>query len=260
MKKLYATIAAALMALTANAQTDTLHVCIDFNQNPWNLPVSIPNRDLDPNGGWGINWAKVDDETGCFLNTHTFDWNVSEGETIQLVLTPSNWKLTDYMNAMVKTHNLDMADEPIETMLWMRRGSTLTFKAPDSYWFAYVKFGEYRNWASGSLHSGDDTNSHHVWHKDSVKTKTTMNAGQELVQECWSGDSIEWSLPECTGNTYLRTIDVWLLPRKGINTGIANWTVANKPRRKGLFDLTGRKLNAVPRRGAYICDGQIIVK
>lgn len=255
MKKLYATIAMAFVTMTASAQTDSTYVRIDFNLNPWNLPVSIPNRDQP--GGKG-NWALVEDETGCFQDTHTFDWEVTEGETIQLELTPSNWKLTDYMNAMVYTHNLNETDEPLETMLWMRRGSQLTFKAPKSYWFAKVAFDVYRNWANGSIYSGDATNNQHVWGKDSLKNKVWEATGDLLP--CWDGDSVQWSLPECTGNTYLRYIDVWLLPRDGVLAGIEELPAAALPKQNELFDLQGRRLKAVPRKGIYVNGGRKIVK
>ena len=259
MKNFYATILMALMATTASAQQqDSVKVRIDFNLNPWELPVSIPNRDLP--GGKG-NWALVDDETGCFEDTHTFDWQVSEGETIQLVLTPANYKLTDYMNAMVYTHNLNESDEPFETMLWMRRGSALTFKAPKSYWFAKVAIDNYRNWSSGSMYSGDDTNNQHIWGKDSVQSKVWAATGDVLP--CWSGDSVEWSLPECTGNTYLRYIDVWLLPRQvdePIVDGIQDQIVNRQSVNRKYFDLQGRKLNAAPGKGIYISNGRKIVK
>lgn len=262
MKKLYATIVMALVALSASAQqtTDSIYVRIDFNLNPWNLPVSIPNRDQP--GGKG-NWALVEDETGCFEDTHTFDWQVSEGQVIQLVLTPSNWKLTDYMNAMVYTHNLNETEEPLETMLWMRRGSQLTFKAPQDYWFARVAFDVYRNWANGSLYSGDATNNQHVWGKDSLQNKVWEATGDLLP--CWSGDSVEWSLPECTGNTYLRYIDVWLLPRTTQPAedpelvGISE-VERRKAANREYYDLQGRRLNAVPRQGIYVTDGRKIVK
>lgn len=255
MKKLYTTVMMALTAMTASAQQDSLFVRIDFNENPWQLPVSIPNRDL-PNGKG--NWSVVDDETGCFEDTHTFTWPVAEGQDIQLVLTPSNWKLTDYMNAMVKTHDLNESDEPIITMLWMRRGSQLTFKAPEKYWFAKVVFDEYRNWASGSLYSGDATNNNHVWGKDSLQTRIWEATGEELP--CWSGDSVEWSLPECTGNTFLRAIEVWLLPRETavIPDGISEQTVNRNDSQ--LFDLQGRRLSALPRKGIYVVNGKKIVK
>lgn len=256
MKKLYATMVMALVAMTASAQqtTDSTYVRIDFNLNPWNLPVSIPNRDKGENK----NWSLVEDETGCFQNTHVFDWEVSEGETIQLELTPSNWKLTDYMNAMVYTHDLNTEGEPMLTMLWMRRGSQLTLKAPKSYWFAKVAFDYYRNWASGSLYSGEATGGLFVWGKDSLQNKVWAATGELLP--CWSGDSVQWSLPECTGNTYLKYIDVWLLPREGVQTAIDELPAATLPEQDYLFDLQGRRLKAVPHKGVYFAGRRKIVK
>ncbi len=260
MKKLYTTILTALVAMTASAQqpADSTYVRIDFNLNPWNLPVSIPNRDQP--GGSG-NWALVEDETGCFEDTHVFDWEVSDGQTIQLELTPSNWKLTDYMNAMVYTHNFNEADEPFETMLWMRRGSQLTFKAPEGYWFAKVALDVYRNWSGGSLYSGDETGGLYVWGKDSVKSRPWPSTGELLP--CWEGDSIEWSLPENTGNTFLRFIDVWLLPRNGATAVTPLHTTDS--RQGDVFSIDGVLLRRDGRleglrKGLYIVNGKVRIK
>ena len=45
MKKIYTTLAMMFIAITASAQTDSIRVRIDFNETPWGLPVSLPNRD-----------------------------------------------------------------------------------------------------------------------------------------------------------------------------------------------------------------------
>ena len=260
MKKIYTTLAMMFIAITASAQTDSIRVRIDFNENPWGLPVSIPNRDkgMLKENGKTYNWSVVDDETGIITDTYTFDRAVGNGK-IQLVLTPANPKLSDYDNAMVMTHDLNEADEPIITMLWMRRGSQLAFKAPDDLWFAKVVFGEYRNWSSGSLYSSDLTDGHHVWGKDSVKTRITTAGGQEYILDCWSGDSVDWTLPECTGNTYLKYIDIWLLPRdaEAYAAGISEKR-ATLPRDEQLFDLQGRRSKAT-RRGIYVTGGKKVV-
>lgn len=261
MRKFYATIFFALMTLTASAQSaDAVYVRVDFNLNPWNLPVSIPNRDTAPNNGWGVSWSLVEDVTGCFTDTHVFDWDVN-GEKILLTLTPANYKLTDYDNALVKTHNLDITEEPIETMLWMRRGSTLSFKAPESMWFEKIAFNKYRNWANGSLYSSELTNYETIWGKDSVKVRETVSGGQTYRLDCWSGDSVEWSLPECTGNTFLRYIDIWLLPRKttGINELKANSRSVSVSTLDGVLLRRERNHeNAFEglRKGIYIVNGK----
>lgn len=268
MKKFYTTMLLVFMAMTASAQneSDATYVRFDFNLNPWNLPVSIPNRyKVDAQGNWeetwGVNWSLVDDETGCFAETHTFDWEVSEGEVIQLVLTPANYKLSDYDNAMVKTRNIDLTGEPIETMLWTRKGSTMTFKAPKSMWFFKMAFDRYRNWASGSLYSSDETNHQVIWGKDSLQVKTSTAGGTVTNLECWSGDSVQWSLPECTGSTFLRYIDIWLLPRN--TAGITNVRISDAKAGDvltidGVLVRRNGKLEGL-RKGVYIVDGKKVV-
>ena len=262
MKKLFTIAAFALMATAANAQTaDSTFVRMDFNENPWNLPVSIPNRDLP--GGSG-NWAKVDDETGCLVDTFTFEIPVN-GETIQVALSPANPKLAQYDNAMVKTHDLDdYPDEPIITMLWMRAGSTLTFKAPKSYWFAKVAIANYRNWSNGGLYSGDATNHQHIWGKDSVKVRDVLDNKGNLVYsiDCWYGDSVEWYMPDATGSTFLRYIDFWLLPRKGIDLGISERMTEGKAGDVLTLDgvLLRRDGNTEGlRKGIYVSKGKKFV-
>ena len=46
MKKLYATIAMAMMALSsvAQEQNDTTYVMFDFNMNPWNYPLTTETK------------------------------------------------------------------------------------------------------------------------------------------------------------------------------------------------------------------------
>lgn len=211
MKKLYTTLFGALLVLGASAQTeqrgDSTFVHFDFDANPWNLPVSIPNRDL----GKGGNWATVDDQTGAFGDAYVFEWDVN-GEKLLVTMSPEDYMQTDYVNMMVKTHDLNDAEEPIYTMLWTRTGSSLKFTAPSSYWFAKVAIVNYRNWSSGGLYSTDEG---YVWGKDSIKVRDYYDSKGVLTYSlnCWEGDSIEWSLPANTGSTFYRYIDFWLLPR-----------------------------------------------
>lgn len=265
MKKFYFTLLLALTAVCASAQSaDAIHIKFDFNQNPWNLPVSIPNRDTAPNDGWGVSWSKLEDETGNLYDTYTFDWTVSEGEIIQVVLTPSNYKSGAHDNAMVYTRDLDAEGEPKSTMLWTYQGSQLTFKAPKSLWFEKVAFETYRGWASGGLYSSEkETNGQHVWGKDSVKTRSYMDGKIEKQMECWSGDSIEWSLPECTSATRFQYIDMWLLPRN--TAGISN-VRTSEAKAGDVVTLDGvvirrqGKLEGL-RKGVYIQNGKkVIVK
>ena len=197
-----------ILTLNAVAQAemrgDTTFVHFDFNQNPWNLPTSEMK-----------GWANYADENGCLRDTHTFTWDVN-GEDLKIILTPTDYRLTDYDNCLVKGKNPDNNDA-IETILFTRMGSTFTFVAPPSYYMKKVAFNVYRRWSSGGLYSGDTTNGMYVWGKDSVKVRHQTIAGTVIELPCWSGDSIEWSLPACGGQTYLRYIDFWLLPRNSLS-------------------------------------------
>ena len=50
MKKFYATICLAMMAMTsfAQEQNDTTYVMMDFTQNPWNYPVTEVTKGWSP--------------------------------------------------------------------------------------------------------------------------------------------------------------------------------------------------------------------
>lgn len=197
MNKIF-TFMLMFVSLSVYAQSDSIQVRMDFNANPWGLPTSEMR-----------GWSNYADETGCLPKTTNFDIDVN-GETLRMVLTPSDLDETDYDNCMVRGEDFDDGDK-VKTILFERTGSTMTFVAPPSLWFAKVAFSTYRRWSSGSLYSGTATNNEHVWGKDSVKVRT-YPGGIEV--ESWHGDSIEWGTPACTGQTYLYHIDFWLLPRQ----------------------------------------------
>ena len=101
MKKLYATMVMAFAAMTASAQqtTDSTFVRMSFNDNPWNLPTSEMK-----------GWSQYNDEKGCLSDTHTFSLDVN-GEELKVILTPSNYKLTDWENCMVRGEDPDDGDK-----------------------------------------------------------------------------------------------------------------------------------------------------
>lgn len=252
MKKIYAMMLCGLIAVAAHAQQDSVYVRMSFNENPWNLPVSEMK-----------GWANYADENGVLKTTHTFSVDVN-GEPLNVVLTPSDLDETDYYNAMVRGEDLDGV---VKTVLMARTGSTFTFQAPPSMWMAKVAFETYRRWSSGSLYSGDATNNQHVWGKDSVKTRIYKNGALEEEYECWHGDSVEWGLPVCTGQTYLHYIDFWLLPRGG-EAGISEVEQRAAAGRVSVVALNGMVLRRDrPRRdalnglrpGLYIVDGRKVV-
>jgi len=245
MKKFYSLAVLTVCALAASAQAqDSTYVRMSFNDNPWNLPVSAMK-----------GWSNYDDETGCLTENTTFTVDVN-GEELRMVLTPSNYKLTDYENCMVRGEDYDDGNK-VKTILFTRTGSVMTFIAPPSMWMAKVAFETYRRWSSGGLYSSDITDNQHVWGKDSVKVRYYMDAGVEKSYGCWEGDSVEWSLPECTGQTYLHWIDFWLLPR--VESGITELNTEGKA--GDILTLDGMLLRRDGRteglkKGIYIIDGK----
>ena len=90
-----------------------------------------------------------------------------------------------------------------------------------------------------------------------------MDGKIEKQMECWSGDSIEWSLPECTSATRFQYIDMWLLPRN--TAGISN-VRTSEAKAGDVVTLDGvvvrrqGKLEGL-RKGVYIQNGKkVIVK
>jgi|GEM_PF-2467150 len=210
MKKFLQTkiIVAALALMSASAATaqDSTYVHFDFNANPWGLPTC------------GISgWSRLDYEpsTAILSKATELTWDVN-GKNLTVTVYPSDLDETDYENAMAKGENYD--NGATETFLYTFTGSYLKFTAPEGMSMAKAAFSTYRRWSNGSLYSSELTDGLHVWGPDSAKTKTVTVAGTEYVYDCWSGDSVEWQLPLCTGQTIFRYIDFWLLPldRSGI--------------------------------------------
>jgi len=254
MKKFYTMVALAFSAITAAAQSpDAVYVQMNFNENPWGLPVSAMK-----------GWSNYADENGVFAADQTFTVDVN-GEQLKMVLTPSNYKLTDYDNALVRGEDPDDGDK-VKTILMTRTGSKMTFIAPPSMWMEKVAFETYRRWSSGSLYSDEkNTNNQHVWGKDSVKTREGFNwvDGKQIPTtfECWIGDSVEWSLPACTGQTYLHWIDFWLLPRNGaagITEARSNTNAGNVHTLNGVLLRRNGKVEGL-RKGIYIVNGKKVV-
>ena len=82
MKKLYATIALALMAIAASAQEadNTVTVTLDFNQNPWNYSVR-QSTNKDEWGGTGRTPKGTEDYwdyDGTLLDDKDFSWPMPE--------------------------------------------------------------------------------------------------------------------------------------------------------------------------------------
>lgn len=262
MKKLYATILMALMAVTVSAQeqNDTTYVMFDFNLNPWNYPVSTNDK------GWSVDY---DDETGAIWNDKEFPWPIAEGSDKKIVVTvyaisdeynkPAILCRRTCVNAGIETSD---GSDSIMTMLFTNQGTTMRFKAPEGYKFGKMLFHDYRTsyflldteekvmaYRSGSWH--EDT--HKIW------IPTTPKVNQNNL-DCWEGDETNILF---NNETYFKgnfmKIDMRLVPDGA--SGISE--IANGQRltaNSQVYDLQGRRMNSVPRKGVYISNGHKIVK
>jgi hypothetical protein len=95
-----------------------------------------------------------------------------------------------------------------------------------------------------------------------VRYTYDKNGKLQYTLDCWTGDSVEWSLPENTGSTRLKYIDFWLLYRKGYSAGISQMEADAKSGDVYSFDgvLLRRdgQLNALPK-GVYIVNRRKVV-
>lgn len=201
-------VAFAICSASAFAENDSIKVRMDFNENPWGM-ATCPYRTND-NGRKSWSYPSYEPEAARLTKTTVFEVPAC-GDKISVTVTPSDLDETDYDNALVRDENYNNNDV-VETYLYAYTGSKITLKAPKGYYMAKVAFDTYRSWASGGLYSGEATNGLHVWGPDTVKVRTSMASGVETKIDCWSGDSVEWSLPAVTSCTRLRYIDFWLLP------------------------------------------------
>ncbi|MBR0049153.1 MAG: hypothetical protein IJP74_07545 [Prevotella sp.] len=264
MKKLYATIMFAMMAMTSMAQelNDTTYVMFDFNLNPWNHPVSTAEK------GWGPDYG---DLTGAILKNTDFTWPIAEGSDKLVTVTlypPTDWDEFNperpsllcrrtCVNAGIYTAD---GGDSILTMLFTNPGYTMRFKAPEGYKFGKMLFHDYRSnyflidteeeievERLGSTHK--DT--HKIWIPETPKVNKNN-------LDCWEGDetNILFNNQAYFKGNFMK-IDMRLVPNG--NAGVVE--IADKDTEGNqLYDLLGRRAGATPHKGVYISGGRKIVK
>lgn len=243
-KSLLFFVAAATVSASAFAQQDTTFVRMDFNANVWNYPTASIIK------GWStVDW---DNAPAGAIFSKTTQFSVPVGESaVKLTLTPSDLDETEYENAYVNGPNYDqkMDGSVVENYLFTFVGSTMTLTAPEGYYMTRVSFNTYRTWSSGSL-STNPVTSEKTWGPDSLKTVLYVTGQTSTPYPCWEGDSLEWSLPACTGSTRLRHINFWLLPTA--TSGISAVADDRSASTRTLYNLQGVALEGTPAKGFYI--------
>lgn len=261
MKKFYATIVFAMMALAsfAQEQNDTTYVMFDFNLNPWNYPVTTTRgKTYTPD---------YDDETGAIFKETDFTWPIAEGSDKLITVTVYPVDLDEYPRPAVlaRYENFDVkcADEQTDsvmTMLFTNPGTTMRFRAPEGYKFGKMMFYDYRS-SYFLLDTEEKVQAYRFgsWHEDTHKIwiPTTPKVNNNNL-DCWEGDETNILFNSITyfKGVFMK-IDMRLVPN--IATGICDKPVTVHSSPVTVYDLQGRRVESA-KKGVFISNGRKIVK
>ena len=179
MKKLFSTIALAMLAMTsfAQAKNDTTYVTMDFNQNPWNYPVREVTK------GWSPD-MKDWDTPGAFLDDTDFSWSFNGGSKINVLYTCS--------------------------------GTTMRFEAPEGYKFGKMVFYCYR---SSNILVGDVYDEEYVYVYNNSEFKQKLKVWtpaapkkNQYDYDIWEGDEKNILFNYIFFNAHFVKIDIRLVP------------------------------------------------
>lgn len=261
MKKFYATICLAMMAMTsfAQEQNDTTYVMMDFTQNPWNYPVTEVTK------GWSPD-LKDWDTPGAILENKDFSWPISEGSSEKIKVTLYAVDLDESERVSVlgsiesgaEAASLGVTTEKM-IVLYTVPGTTMRFEAPQGYKFGKMVFYNYRS--SNFLVGSEYEETHEYVYDNTTFTQTlkfwTPNSPKisQYEMNIWEGDekNILFNYPYFSA--HFVKIDIRL-----VSDGTAGISeIKNEDRKEGrVFTLDGRsisKSNAL-RKGVYVANGK----
>lgn len=260
MKKIYTTIAFALMAMTSMAQeaSDTTRVMFDFNLNPWKYPVTTTRgKTYTPD---------YDDETGAIFKETDFTWPIAEGSDQLITVTVYPVDLDEFARPAVlaRFENFDVkcADETTDsvmTMLFTNPGTTMRFRAPQGYKFAKMLFYDYRS-SYFLLDTEEKVQAYRYgsWHEDTHKVwiPTTPKVNQNDL-DCWEGDETNILFNNVTYfKGIFMKIDMSLVSD---GTSAIQETANSTSLNSTYFDLQGRKVSAL-KKGLYVTNGKKVIR
>ena len=257
MRKFYATLCLAMMAMTsfAQEQNDTTYVMMDFTQNPWGYPVTEVTK------GWSPDYTDWD-SPGAIIKDTDFSWPISEGSAKKIKVTLYAVDLDEYEKVSVyasyELNDAETASLGINTgkttMLYTTNGTTMRFEAPDGYKFGKMVFYNYRN---ANFLVGDEYEEEfeYVYNNDTFKQKLKVwtpdsPKKNQYDYDIWEGDAKNILFNYPYFNAVFVKIDVRLVP-----DGTANITELKKDDSDSqIYTLDGRtvsKSNTLSK-GVYV--------
>ena len=262
MRKFYATVCLAMMAMTsfAQEQNDTTYVMMDFTQNPWNYPVTEITK------GWNPDYTDWD-SPGAILKDTDFSWPISEGSSEKVKVTLYAVDLDEFEKVSVyASYELNDAetaslgiDPGVTKMLYTNNGTTMRFEAPQGYKFGKMVFYNYRN---ANFLVGDEYEEEfeYVYNNDTFKQnlkvwKPDSPKKNQYNFDIWEGDekNILFNYPYF--NAVFVKIDIRLLSDGTVGITELKGDGCNEGR---VYTLDGRSVNKSEslRKGIYMTNGK----
>mgnify|MGYP007069852877 CR=1 FL=1 len=248
------------MAMTSFAQekNDTTYVMFDFNLNPWNYPVTTTIKGWEPD---------YDDEKGAIFVDKDFTWPLKEGSDKLITLTVYAVDLDEFSkppvlarfeNCDVKTK--DEKSDSVMTMLFMKPGTMVRFKAPEGYKFGKMFFYDYR-YSYYTLETEEKVMAYSFgsWHEDTHKIWLPSTPKKNQYGEnCWEGDETNILFNNISNFKWnSMKIDMRLVPD---GTAGIQEIQAKGSHEGAAVGLDGRAVNttnpASLRKGIYVIDGK----
>ena len=261
MRKFYATLCLAMMALTsfAQEQNDTTYVMMDFTQNPWNYPVTEVTK------GWSPD-LKDWDAPGSILEDKDFSWPISSGssEKIKVTLYAVDLDESERVAALgsiepgAEGASLGVSTEKM-IVLYTVPGNTMRFEAPAGYKFGKMVFYNYRS--SNFLVGSEYEETHEYVYDNTTFTQTLKFWTPESPKisqydmNIWEGDekNILFNYPYFSA--HFVKIDIRLVSDGTVGITPIHTNEANTHQ---VFTLDGRSVNKTNalRKGLYVANGK----
>ena len=266
MKKFYTMLLLAFVAMTAFAEEakDTTYVMFDFNQNPWNYPLTTTMK------GWGPDYS---DKTGATNPEKDFTWPVPGHPDKLITITVYS---EDDADASIKPavyacvdndafgQSMGYITETKINVLFTNIGTTMRFKSPEGYQFGKMVFYTFHsdNFLVGDVYDeehtyynvikdAEDKHDLKFWTPDSPKKNP-------YGLDTWEGDAKNIHFIYQYFSSHFMKIDIRLVPDG--SSGISNLQTTKKESNT-MTTLDGRTVNKSEslRKGVYIVDGKKVV-
>ena len=266
MKKFYATLLFALVAMVSSAQVqnDTVYVMVDFNANPWNYLAP------DVTSGWSPSLKYDNDFEGLIWSERSFAWPLAAGsdQKVDIIVYPGD--PDEYKSGPAfATYDFDEAEAAgflekpgKRALLYTASGTTMRFKAPAGYKFGKMLFYTFRN---SNFLVGSEYEEYYKYTYNDEDRESTLKCWTPASPkrnaydyDSWEGDETNILFNYPYFSAHFVKIDIRLVP-DGVSS-VKSQMAGAQQQPAALYDLQGRRLQTAPRRGVYVDGAKKFVK